>query len=432
MDSETSVSDQLQLLRSLVAEDANYCCPDETSPITRSIHLARLRSHFEKCQLCPHREDLEQFSPEVQRNLKSWWERSKPKQTQFADGFRGLIHNEYDRQELRIILNGLTESLWSDWIRRDDQNQAAQPKVVIGHDLHGFSFEMTALAIQCLTEHGCQVIDIGNATTASTSFLVDQTRSEAGLFLSTGVESSQVGGIDLYRRGGMPLSAESLHAIHNLGQMSANRQARNSGGVAPFAGRENYLESLLKYYDQIVPEHMLILTSNQTLIDTLDDLRKYSQGSFQPELIPADLERQLIVNQTDWLKSGLASLEFESVCLISADGQSCFFYDSTGQNLPALEILDLFLRQHHSHQSLGVILGEEYQARILYDQRFPDTQVRYRQSLRENFAQGMRTSKSQYGLDARERYWFAGQRPVCDGLVTVGKVLQAGGVKRQN
>ncbi|WP_339744985.1 hypothetical protein [uncultured Rubinisphaera sp.] len=430
MDSETPASDQLQLLRSLVAEDANYCCPDETSPITRSVHLARLRSHFEKCHICPHRNDLEQFSPEVQRNLKSWWERSRPQQTQFTDGFRGLIHNEFERSELRIILNGFMESLWSDWIQRDDQILTSQPKVVIGHDLHGFSFEMTAVAIQCLAEQGCQVIDIGNATTASTSFLVDQTRSEAGLYLSTGVESSQVGGVDLYRRGGMPLSAESLHAIHKLGEISSNRQARKSGGVIPFAGRAIYHEVLQKYYEQIVPEQMLILSSNQTLIDILRVLKESSQGSFQPELIPVDLERQLIVNQTDWLKSGLTSLEFESVCLINGDGQAVYFYDSTGEKIPALEILDQFVRQHHAHQTPGLILGEEYQSRISYDQRFSNAQIRYRQSLRENFTQGMRTSKSHYGLDAHERYWFAGHRPVCDGIVTVGKVLQSGGLKR--
>jgi len=412
--------DQAGLLQAWTAQDANYCCPGETDPITRSVHLARLRAHFAKCQLCPHRQEVETFSAETQSELDGWWERREHPRALPTDGLRGQMHNEFNRSMVRQVVAGLTETLWEFYSKSDASGESKRPSVVVSHDLHGYSFEMTALTTEALREQGCRVIDVGSSTTAATSALVEHLRADAGVYINAESNVASIGGMDLFRFGGLPLSAESLHTILERGSGKRPRRSRSDGGLIRFPGRKRYLELLRPQFTGLQPQTALVASTNPIVAEYLEAVAGQIDDSCS--LIPV-----AAVNRTaDELIEMLDEARADFFCTIHSDGQAVSVHDGAGRVVPPWQILSRWLNSFRDSSSFGLVIGEEFEQQDELREQFPGNPLRFRQSLREHFAQGMRTSRSIAGLDAAERFWFLDPHPVCDGLVTLAKILQTG------
>ncbi|MCG6155983.1 hypothetical protein [Rubinisphaera margarita] len=420
-----SESDQYGLLQAWTADDANYCCPGESEPITRSVHLARLRAHFAKCQLCPHRQEVETFSAEAQSELDGWWNRRERPRTLPADGLRGQMHNEFNRSMVRQVVSGLTETLWEFHSRAETSHESPRPSVVVSHDLHGYSFEMTALTTEALREQGCRVIDVGSSTTAGTSTLVEHLRADAGIYITAESDSASIGGMDLFRFGGLPLSAESLHTILERGSGKLPRRARSDGGLVRFPGRKRYLELLRSQFTGLQPQTVLVASSNSIVAEYLNHLSRQIDDSCS----------LISVAFADWTADELLSMFDETradfLCVIHPDGQGVGFYDGSGHQIPPWQVLERWLSSFRDSNRQSLVFGEELEKEASLRTSFPQNPLRFRQSLREHFAQGMRTSRSVAGLDAGSRFWFLDPHPVCDGLITLAKVLQTGCLTRR-
>ena len=96
---------QRELLRSWIADDANYCCPGESLPITKAVHLARLRRQYPKCRSCPHRDDAAAFSRQEQQSIIESWNREPVSGAQFEDGIRGVMYREFHQEMLGELLD---------------------------------------------------------------------------------------------------------------------------------------------------------------------------------------------------------------------------------------------------------------------------------------------------------------------------------------
>lgn len=437
-DSGTQIVDQSELLNSLTTDDAPYICPGETLPINRSVHLARLRSHYRKCKQCPHRLESEQFSPDAYQQLEQWWNFQEKVPEALRDGFGSRSPNEFPARLGRVLSQTFATMQWEHSIEKKRSLEAGspadfRPTIVMGHDFSETSLEMMRESVRGVREQGCNIIDVGGVTPACMKFALEHLQADAGIHVSVCRVDGFGTGLDFYGPDAIPLSGESLYELQTcIEQKQYQRFSRSDGGLTPFPARKAYLGSLWKQFRGIRPFRLWVNTPNELIIDLLTELFEDLPGTLIinrqnfPFVPHAPIDRK----QLRHLGNDLVEQDCELGIILDSQGQSCLFLDEKGLQIPVSRILGLLYQQiktvHSSGQAASlVMLGEELQDEdVVWDFAQKDI-FRHRQSLREYFTRGMATAKTPLGYDASHRYWFADPVPICDGIVTLGKVLQA-------
>lgn len=434
--------DQTDLLVSLTTENMPYVCPGESLPINRSVHLARLRSHYGKCKQCPHRHEAEHFSADAHQHLEQWWAIEEKAPDELRDGLGSESPNEFPAHSGRIFSQTFAAMQWERKAGQQSQKQSQQttsssntrPTIVMGHDFSEASLEMMRESVRGVREQGGRIIDVGGITAACMTFVLEHLHADAGIHAISRRADGIGAGLDLYGPNAIPLSGESLYEVQaHRDQAQHQRFSRSDGGLTPFPARKAYLGSLWKHFQGIRPFRIWANTTNQLVIDLLQELFEDLPGT----LIISQKQFHWTPNQpTDPqqlrdMGNDLLEHECELGILLDSQGQSCLFLDAEGKQIPASELLSLLYQQintvppNETANAPLVMLGEELQTEEMIWPPEKQDVVRHRQSLREYFTRGMTTAKTSLGYDALNRYWFADPTPICDGIVTLGKVLQA-------
>lgn len=413
-------SAEWKLLKSQLEEDAIYQCPGERYSITRTVHWGRLRRQYAKCKECPHRHDIQHFSPEQKQDLSETQSTPHPSSETSLDGFRGVMHNEFHAGRVQEIATGLVRTVEAQ--RLQDSSSATEPlQILVGHDQHGFSLELTAAAVQKFRELGVTVLDAGMVTAPLMSFLVQRLKAAAGLFLTVGQEQRLIGGADLFGAGGIPLSTESLHRLVEA-DGSYWRQSRSDGGCQQVDYSQEYIADCLTLFPDVITRSVRVVCENPIVVSCLKEVAAFLRGELivGSSLQSADESDPACLNQ-EGSESSPPDLTIE----IDPTGQACFLLDRNGDAYTIVDVLSLVLAGKSRHAPVTMLIGEELPDKNEIAQAFPGAQIRYRQSLREPFAHGMRTSQAVVGVDAEHRYWLPVAPPRCDAILTVGEILQA-------
>ncbi|HTN02265.1 MAG TPA: hypothetical protein VL132_10325, partial [Planctomycetaceae bacterium] len=151
-------------------EPAEYLCPGETHPISRSVHLARLAAFYPACRECPCRNETGQLPQELIGRFAETRQRA-PRPTWIkGEGVRAVYLNELDRPRTADWAAALALRLWEDIPRPgrtspsppEDPDAAspprrhAMPSVVVGYDERSSSPDLFAGAVLGLRRMGCQ------------------------------------------------------------------------------------------------------------------------------------------------------------------------------------------------------------------------------------------------------------------------------------
>jgi len=440
--SPEEANDQTALLVSLTSDDTPYLCPGESLPINRAVHLARLRSHYQKCKTCPHRMEAEHFSADAHQQLEEWWNYQEKSPDRLQDGFGSQSPNEFSVQSGAVLAQAFANMRWEQKIGqvsldRNNERQTisdVRPTIVMGHDLSETSLEMMRESVRSVREQGCHIIDVGGVTPACMKFILEHLQADAGIHATSRRKDGSGAGLDLYGSQAMPLSSESLYEVQaRLHQNQLTRYSRSDGGLTPFPARKAYLDSLWKYFQNIRPVRIWLNTTNELVIDSLQELFHNIPGQLiisqeQYSFNPAE---KLDIKRLHPLQSHFMDEDCELGIILDSQGQACHFLDENFREIPSAKILSLLYEQIKRNNATDpnniplVMLGEELRADgITWDSATEDI-FRYRQSLREYFTRGITTAKTSLGYDALHRYWFVDESPVCDGIITLGKVLQA-------
>ncbi len=417
---------QVELLLALTQQRQPYQCPGEELPISSAVHQARLRSNYQKCRTCPHREDARLFSAETRTHLAEIWDEKQSAAPPLRDGFQGVQWNELNLQDIRRICTAVCQRLFRETTRNRPQGTGQRITLVMGHDSRVSSLEVIQQAIRAVCEYGGRVIDIGEVSAPCFRFAVEHLEADAGIHAtSADCPGTQIG-LDVYQSGGLPLSGESLYALKPTDSHADwNRCGRSSGRVIPFPAQKAYLGSLLKHYRQTGPLRVVYACRNDFVCQALSDLAEELPVTF----VPLDRESAACTLPEIQIQQQLSSTVVESegdlAVYIGEDGQRTVFYEETGRKLSPAHVLQLLLSHSGELPAEQVLLlGEEFQ--IQKPGWLDEIQgvIRWRQSLREHFARGMQTAKAAAGVDVHERYWLTGNTPECDSLIVLGRLLQ--------
>ncbi len=440
-DSPAFADDQTALLVSLSNDDTPYLCPGEELPINRAVHLARLRSYYKKCKACPHRLEAESFSVHAQKQLEEWWNQREEKGEHLQDGFGNQSPNEFTVQTGAALARTFAIMLWKRQFEQACRNGSdespsvlpPEPAIVMGHDLSERSLEMMRESVLRVREQGCRIIDIGGVTPACMKFAVEYLKADGGIHVVSRQGNDFAVGIDLYDWQAVPLSSESLYEVQNhLRQSQTSRYSRNDGGLIPFPIRKVYLEHLKKLFQNSRPARIWLNTTNALVIDLLREI--FQELPLQLVISPRPYQHQpgelLDLKQLHTFQDQFFEEDCDLGLILDRQGQSCHFLDDNFREIPAADIISLLYEQikgdDTSHLNIPLVMfGEEVRAEAERWNSVPEERIRYRQSLREYFTRGMTTARTRLGYDAMNRYWFCDPSPVCDGIITLGKVLQA-------
>ncbi len=433
---------QTSLLFSLTSDDTPYLCPNEDLPINRAVHLARLRSHYEKCKTCPHRLEAEHFSARAYEHLADWWNQQEKSPERLRDGFGGRSPNEFSVRSGALLAQTFAVMLWEQKTeqvfknRNNEQRNVSEqrPSIVMGHDLDETSLEMMRETVRAVREQGCHIIDVGGVTAGCMRFILEHLQADAGIHATSRRQNGSGAGLDLYGRQAMPLSSESLYDIQDRHQLKQPvRFNRNDGGLTPFPASQVYLENLREHFQNIAPLRVWLNTTNDLVIELLRELFHSldAQLIVSPRKYQMNPAEKLDTKRLHCFQNHFMDTDCEVGIILDSQGQSCHFLDRNFREIPASNILEQLYRQIEQQRSSTtdqrplVMLGEELRCEtVIWDSATEDI-FRYRQSLREYFTRGMRTARTSLGYDALHRYWFDDQSPICDGIVTLGKYLQA-------
>ena len=440
-DSSAFGDDQTALLVSLSNDDTPYLCPGEKLPINRAVHLARLRSCYKKCKTCPHRLEADSFSIRTQKQLEGWWYLREEIVEHLQDGFGNQSPNEFTVQTGAALARTFAMTLWRrkyDQVCRNAGNESRSvlnpgPAIVMGHDLSERSLEMMRESVLRVREQGCRIIDIGGVTPACMKFAVECLKADGGIHVVSRQGNDFAVGIDLYDWQAVPLSSESLYEVQALlHQSQTTRYSRNDGGLIPYPIRNLYLDHLKKHFQNIRSTRVWLNTTNTLAIDLLQEI--FQELPLQLVISPRPYQFQpgelLDIKQLHTFQDHFMEEDCDLGLILDRQGQSCHFLDDNFREIPAADVISLLYEQikrdgtcHLVHPL--VMLGEELRTEATRWNTIAEGQLRYRQSLREYFTRGMTTARALLGYDAMNRYWFHDPAPVCDGIITLGKVLQA-------
>ena len=421
--------EQVELLRVLAERPDLYQCPGESLAINSAVHQARLRAHYPKCRQCPHREDASLMSRQQITELWESWGVHNSGPRVLLDGFRGILWNEMTHRDVRRICAAYCQQLRDNWLSQQGGSpHQANVLLVMGHDSRVSSLEVLDVAIRAVREQGCRVIDVGEVSGPCLRFVVDTLEADGGIHATSAGADRTVIGLDILGRGGIPLSGESLHVLHSATSGSdEGRCGRNSGDLSPFPARKAYLGSLWKHFRDLPAATIRVACPNDFARHVLADLAEELPLRLIPLPWSGDLADEAGGLLQEQLQAEIRELGADLGLLLGEDGQACEFFDASGRKLAPREVLTVLLISESCRgESVGLLLGEEFEhAGEAWWEALP-VSVRFRQSLRENFALGMKTSQARIGLDGHSRYWFRGEDGVaiCDGLLTLARVLQ--------
>lgn len=423
-------------------EPAEYLCPGETRPISRSVHLARLAAFYPACRECQHRNETGQLPQELIGRFAETRQRA-PRPTWIkGEGVRAVYLNELDRPRTADWAAALALRLWDDIPRPGrtsptppaDPDVAtplrrhAGPSVVVGYDERSSSPDLFAGAVLGLRRMGCQVIDIGLTTKPCWRFAVHHLEGAAGIFITGAGRDPAWTGFDLAGRSGIPWSATELTRLEERSRETSMRPTRQAGAVRSFQAMIPYRAGLRKHFHALRPLRLACGQPGGLGMRWLEQLFADLPCQLAPVPLPVR-QRQLddpvdadIVRVAEWVtREG-----FDLGLVIDDDGERCSVLDEAGRLLSQQQLVRLLcrrlLRDHPGRTAVVTAelvpsvetLVDSLAGRLIAADADPAA-----------LARAVAAEHAVLGAGSDPRCWFDEDYPACDAVLTLAATLQA-------
>lgn len=410
------------------ADLENYCCPGEARGIDRAVHLARLASFYAPCRQCVHRSDVRHLSP---IEIRRWGEidgrpNRPPRFT--SEGFESFSANQFDPPLARRFATALATIAW-EWHR----DPSRSPSILVGADGHWSTAELVAAACEALQLSGCQAVETGAVTSASLGVLGQHRRADAAVWIGNFTGEPHAIGFKLWGKHGRPWSSPG--ELDNLQEhyqaAGAARPKRRGGGLQRASAGDMYVPPLASFFHGLRPLRFVLDTTCEPLVRYFHALNAH--GACQALRGRGTTLQATDVNNSDF---SFAERRVEAVgqqvladrahfgLWIDGDGETCRLVDELGVAVDG-EILLLALAEYICRERPGVPLFIEHGAsnELTTALARAGASVVRGGGTRQDAYDAIVAAGAVFGGGSTGRFWFGGEPPVADALMTLSVFL---------
>jgi phosphomannomutase len=409
-----------------LAQD-EYRCPGESYSIDRSIHLGRLAAFYPACRQCAHRHDARLLSPPESRHWAEV-ERRPPRAGRWAaESFAASSPNDLGPPVVRRLVQALAQMLW-----RAGGQRRQPPAVALGADGHWTTADSLAAACESLALAGCRAIEVGAATSASLALASRGEGADAALWIGCARGSPQASHVRFWGAGGRPWSApgELANLAENDASFANNRPRRGGSALARASAREAYLAPLSGLFHALRPLRFVLNTTSAPFCSYWRELSSQSacqalvsrQATAAGTSDAADahaLERSLAL-----VGNRVVDEKAHFGVWIDGDGEACRLVDERGAAVES-ERLSRLLAEFVCRERAGVrvvidagVSGDLAGALVGHGAR-----VAIAAETRQAMFDCMESRGGAFGIGAGGRFWYGGEPPLCDALMTLALLL---------
>ena len=396
---------------------ADYLCPGEPAPISRAVHLGRLARFYPPCRQCPHRDETGTLSGRLVKRLTETRRRGEPRPLWDGEAAVGVYGNELTPSLARKLAAALGLTLL------DEADDGGQPPVaVIAGDGRPLIPELLAAVSEGLRWSGCNVVDIGAASTACLAFAISHLRCAGGVHLGNPGGRAETVGLRFWTSGPRPLSsAGPPPSIFARIETGLHRPTRKFGSLGRFQADEPYLAALAPFYHALRPLRFVLDAPCRPLAGYLQRLT----ASVACEPLPCPARDQL----PEQVRRESAHFGVR----LDADGETCHVWDEQGRPVDCESLLLLLAAElaagtgkpvAPSQPGWVVVVEEATSASTVRRLRRQGHRVIACPALRAEIHDACRQSRAILGGGPSGRFWHAMEDHVAaDALLTLTLLL---------
>lgn len=268
-------TDTIPNLAVIDADDAAYCCPGESQPISRSVHLGRLARFYAGCLDCPRRHETGPLTKRQDKQLTQWSNRRRDQLAFENESIRGGYPDQLGPRPARELAAAFAAHL-----RESLDTHAAPPvspqkclTIMIASDGAAMTADVQAAMIEGLRFAGCDVVDIGFATAPVLATAIANQKIAGGVLIGSRNDPTPQIVLRMFGQRGRPLTAGGdLDDVMRRHEAGVPRASRSSGTLRRAQVAAPYLANFLQYFHALRPLRFVMLTPSRTLRKYVDEL----------------------------------------------------------------------------------------------------------------------------------------------------------------
>lgn len=256
-----------------------YRCPGERYAISRAVHLGRLARFYPGCRNCKHRHDTGTLSQRQAKRLSETEHRGHKPALFQAEEVGGIALGTLTPRTVHdvaaalgiCLVRGLLDPLSAS--ARAAHAEPRESAVIVAGDGRPAAAELMAAACEGLRWAGCNVVDLGPASTACLLFAADHLGAAGGILVGSGQGGPHRVGLKLFGPGAIPLSHDrGLDVVQRQFEQGIDRPTRRFGGLRRFQSERPYLDLLRPHYHAIRPLRFVLDNACRPVEDYLNQL----------------------------------------------------------------------------------------------------------------------------------------------------------------
>ncbi len=405
----------------------SYRCPGEDYDIDRAVHLGRLAEFYPGCRECAHRGEVTELSSEQRQQWAELDSRrtSGPRFT--AEGLESSSPGDIDRPTVQQFSTALAIALW-----RGAGEKPKPPVVVVGNDGNWASAELLSTACEALQWAGCAAVEAGATTSASLASVTHQLRADAAIWLGNASGRPHAFSLKVLGTGGQPWSSPGgLDRVQEIYDSRPARPKRHGGGLRRASADEVYLKPLESLFHALRPLRFVVDTASAPLLGCFERLASDSACELVRPQRTQMFAQQRPTADTSFLARRVSLIGQQVVeegahfgLWIDGDAESCHAVDERG--LPVdiermFWMMATYVCREQSQPTMVLEADASSDLNVALEQL--GVRVIRSRSTRESMSAAIASSDAIFGGGPSGRFWYSGQPPLPDALMTLSLLL---------
>jgi len=391
------------------------------------VHLGRLAAFYPGCRDCAHRHEANALAPEQQRQWAELDSRQTPGPAFRAEGLESGSPGDIDRATVQQFCTALAVALWQD----GEENRRA-PIVVVGADGNWASAELLSAACEALQWAGCAAVEAGAVTSASLASVSHQMRADAALWVGNALGQPHALSLKVLGPGGRPWSSPGgLDLIQAIYDARPARPKRHGGGLRRASADELYLKPLESLFHALRPLRFVVDTACAPLLHHFHRLAEHSAcellparraDSFAPKRPSA--ETSFVARRLSLISQQVVDESAHFGLWIDGDAETCHAVDESGERVDTERLfwmMATFVCREQPRATM--VLESGASAKLCADLALLGVRVTRCHESRETMSASMAASRAILGGGPSGRFWYAGEPPLSDVLMTLSLLL---------
>lgn len=303
------------------------------------------------------------------------------------------------------------------------------PTVVVGFDERSSSPDIVVGIAQGLRRMGCDVVDLGQISNPCFRYAIHHLNSAGGIYVTGSGYDPCWTGMNVAGRGALPWLEQSiLEQFESRAKSKVVRPTRTAGTQRPFHATVPYEAGLSEFFHALRPLNIVCGTSCRLLRRTLESLFARLPCGLTMEQLP--VRRRDLNDPRDpdvrRVAANVVANKKHLGLIIDDDGERCAFLTEEGRLLSPAQTTTLLINlELRDHPSVMIVTDQPLLAALGNWPSSRRSKVQKQTIAPSKLPASMAPAEATLGCSSDHRYWFRGAYPMCDGILTLGHVLQS-------